>query len=286
MALFTLYTYQFSPILNFNHDQIDLFGKVYIQSAIDSMENKNKIFEKSLIKSKYRHLGKDLSTQLIINDNNLIIFRIANKKNIKLEKNFHPEVFTNEPSILIVVNNDKEVQRIAIEQNTSIFSDTSVVAGIISKSLKESLKENNLSISIKREFKETEFWEVVNRHKDGIRMVRFQFDYPNLPRSCSRASEMLKSISKVINGKSSKAEFQAAEGEVLELENDNDGLNDLIKESANTGNYITFGIKGTNKHLKTGNTIKTLDIDVSGKTDDIENIKSLLETFRSIMNDV
>lgn len=288
MASFTLYTYQFAPHQDYIHDQVNLFGETYLLSAENAMRNKNDIFAKAISTLEFKHQRQVLNTQILYNENGVLVFRLANKKRYKTEENFVIKISVHEPSVLIFIDNRSSVQKIAIEQNLNVFSDTSVVAGIIGKSIDKMMKENNLILSIKKQYKESEFWETIAKYKDAITMLRFHFQYPNLPSSKSKASALLKSITKDIAGASATAQFDAENGSVLSLNRDNETLAELNRESANTGNNITFRIRGEKrKNMKIGKSITTFEMDIEGKTDKAADIISLIkEIQQATQNDV
>ena len=275
MSLYTLYTFQFSPL--FSEYQGSLFEEYALPSDEYAMDNKNKALHDILNGNiAFKYGNKHLSMFPISNEDDIIIFKIANKKTLILEKDFKPSLVINEPSVYVIIHNSPEVQRIAIEQNKSIFSDTKVVASIIQRSLLQYLKGYNLSISIKREFQVSEFWDIANRYKGSISMIRFQFEYPNLPRARDNASKMLKELSIDTNSRTSKIELCADENATLLIDPENEELNGLAKASAETGNNVIFKAKKIRSQIRTGNTTRTLIIE-DVETSDISELKKLLE---------
>lgn len=257
MALFDIYTYQFSPL----PIQGDLFDESYIHKQEVVMENKNNVFKDLLQGINFTYRNKRHSICHFPKDNELIVFKISNTKTMLLERDFKIEATTDEPSSLVIIYNSPYVQRIAIQQNLRAFSDTEIVVRIIQNSLKHDLAQYGLRIAIKKEYRSQEFWDIVNTNMDSISMLRFEFDYPNLPRVTEKVDTLLRGLSKGVYSGKTKLEFNALEKEALNLNRDNEALNDLTKAASSSGNPITLKIKGYRKYKKTGNTTKTVEFD-------------------------
>ena len=127
MLLFDIYTYQFRP-KDFAY-QASLFDEEYL-SPERAMENKNSIFEDVIKEKQLMHRGKQLRTQFKFIKDDILVFRVATQKNIRIEENFQKRDANNEPSVCVIVNNHENVQRIAIEQNTRAFANTAAVSNL------------------------------------------------------------------------------------------------------------------------------------------------------------
>lgn len=257
MALFDIYTYQFSPL----PIQGDLFDESYIHRQEVVMKNKNNVFRDLLQNADFIYRNKKHSICFFPKDNDLIVFKISNTKTMLLERDFKIESTTDEPSSLVIIYNSPLVQRIAIQQNLRSFSDTGIIIRIIQSSLKHSLAQYGLRITIKKEYRNQEFWDIVNDNMSNISMLRFEFDYPNLPRVTEKVDVLLRGLSKDIYSGKTKLEFNALENEALNLNRDDEDLNDLAKAASSSGNPIILKIKGYRKYKKTGNTTKTVEFD-------------------------
>ncbi|MCS2890431.1 hypothetical protein NXY11_22435 [Parabacteroides faecis] len=279
MALFSIYTYQFFPISNTT--EYDLFRDVLAERK-KIMSEKNSIFENIVKQTTFIHRGKKLSAQFLFNKENIIVFKLANCKTIKLEKKFHKAIEINEPSSFIIIYNDPEIQRIAIEQNASAFSETEVVAKILRNSFASSLKPYELNIKIKKEYQEQEFWTLINQHTENIQMVRFEFDYPNLPRISECIGELIQNVSKNVCSNKTRFEFNSDENHSLHIDENDEQVKGLAKASSDSGNPIICKFKGYKKHFKTGHTTKIIELDeVDIQAQDIKDIKDIFETLRS-----
>lgn len=273
MAAFSIYTYQFSPL----PIQGELFDKSYIQKQKAVMESKNEVFKHLIQNTDFVYRNKKHSTYCFPPKNGkLIVFRISNQKIMLLEKDFKRNLTTDEPSSLVIIYNSPLVQRIAIQQNIRAFSDTEVIVRIVQSSLKHGLAQHGLRMTIRKEYENQEFWEIVNNNANQISMIRFEFDYPNLSRVAEKVDSLLQNLSREIYSGKTRLEFNAPDNEALNLDEKVETLNALSKAASSSGNPITLRIKGYRKYVKTGNSTKTVEIDEaeieSQSAKDIEDI--------------
>lgn len=277
MALFSIYTYQFSPVIDG-----DLFSEVLFERK-KIMSQKNTVFERIIKETKYVHRNKILSAQLIFIQGDIIAFRLANRKTVRLEKKFQEEVEINEPSSLVIIYNSSFEQRIAIEQNTNAFSETEVVAKILRNSFVKVLKRFNLSITIRKEYQKQEFWSFVQEHTENIEMLRFEFDYPNLPRVSKCIEDLIKDVSEETLSTKTRFELNSGENNNLKITEDNNQITNLAKASSESGNPIIMKVKGYKSFFKTGKTTRTVELDeVEVEAKNIEDIKNV---FHSLDNE-
>ena len=259
MASYILYTYQFAPIME---DGMNLFYSM--PDASERMEKKQDYLQKLLQDSKLKFKSvRDgvFEHQIRYNSNGIIILKIANNKHLNLEENFKKKKHNYSPSCFVIIDNRKDIQHIAIEEDPTAFSTTDVVRNIIEYSLRKSLKSYGLTISIKKEYQKTEFWQLIEQYPKGVSMVRFRFSYPNLPRVSESINTLISNQSKITNSKETTFELKSSDTEQLSLSNDNVQLNGLVDASAKSGNVIILKMKGYRKHIKTGETSKKLEIE-------------------------
>lgn len=259
MSTFVVYSYQFSPAFN------SLTPSLFAEDIIDSNEvwlNKQghfgNIFKRQLT---YTYRGAKFDSELLYNENEIIVFRLANNKHIVQEAGFVPKKLEHKPSCLVLIDNRHDVQNIYIERNEYSFSEPDVVCNILTKTYNTCLQKLGLVITIQKRFKVSEFWSIVDSAENGINMVRFSVQYPNLPAVQAKINDMLSETSKEVHSKETKIEFNAGEGEKLNLSKDSERIQDLVKASAETGNDITIRINGLRKYKKVGDTTETVEID-------------------------
>ena len=256
MSQFIVYTYQFSPIKN---------SQTLFEESIDYdkiMNEKQTIFSNILSSEiKYQKGKRIYQHQILRQQDGITILKLANNKQTRLEQDFKTNIIKYGPSCNIIIDNRKDIQHILVENISTSFTDTKTVVSILKDTFNAYLKQHHLHIEIDKEFQQSEFWNIVDAHPLEITLVRFYFKYPNLPRALASVNELLASTSKATNSKETILQIKSNDSEQLELSQDNNELNSLVKASADSGSIITLKIKGYNKHIHTGRTSKTVEID-------------------------
>lgn len=256
--------------------------------ASERMEKKQDYLQKLLQDSKLKFKSvRDgvFEHQIRYNSNGIIILKIANNKHLNLEENFKKKKHNYSPSCFVIIDNRKDIQHIAIEEDPTAFSTTDVVRNIIEYSLRKSLKSYGLTISIKKEYQKTEFWQLIEQYPKGVSMVRFRFSYPNLPRVSESINTLISNQSKITNSKETTFELKSSDTEQLSLSNDNVQLNGLVDASAKSGNVIILKMKGYRKHIKTGETSKKLEIeDLEMQMQDNDLFQTRFEKIVELLN--
>ncbi|WP_281643912.1 hypothetical protein [Bacteroides zoogleoformans] len=203
----------------------------------------------------------EFNFKLFYNQDGLLIFRIANNKELNLEENFKSTQHHYSPSCFVILDNRENMQQIAIEEDTKSFSSTDVVRNILEYTLKKHLRHNGLTIEIKKEYEQNEFWQLIGKQTKGVSMIRFTLSYPNLGRVHDSIEHLLNSESKAVNSKQTELEFRSDNTEQLELQESDTQLVGLVKASADSGNTITIKARGIRKFIRTGETTKSFEID-------------------------
>lgn len=260
MSRYIIYTYQFEPITSI---QKTLFPATNILPIKDRMEQKQNIFETFFDETKnpwYRGKKDKYESQTLHHEDHFIVFRLANNTYQRIEESFHISKLPHHPSCIVIIDNRQDIQHIAIEENSNAFRDTNVVAQILYYTYNDFLRKYGLHITINRDFQESEFWYLVKQYPH-ITMVRFQFSYPNLPRTLSSVNKLLATSSAAANSKTTKFEFNSAPSEHLTLDPTNDFLKTLAKTAADSGQEIIIKAKGIRHQIHTGTTFKSIEID-------------------------
>ena len=119
MSTFVVYSYQFSPAFN------SLTPSLFAEDIIDSNEvwlNKQghfgDIFKRQLT---YTYRGAKFDSELIYNENEIIVFRLANNKHIVQEAGFVPKKLEHKPSCLVLIDNRHDVQNIYTRGMSILF---------------------------------------------------------------------------------------------------------------------------------------------------------------------
>lgn len=274
MRNYVVFTYQFSPIID---DIPSLFGDEI--DPYESMEHKNDIFDSIVNNDNFviSYRNSRFNRQMLLNQDSISVFKLANRKYLRYERNFQPNMIETNPSVYVIVDNRYDKQRILIEERTDAFYDESYVARILQNSLRNALKPNKLDINISKEYQTNEFWDLINLYDRRIERIRFAFPYPNLSRIRDNMRDLISEINSSTNSKNTKIELNAASGEILNVSRDNEVISGLVETSAGYGQGISFKAKGIKHQQVVGGTKRTITIDeFEGQLSDF--------TFEQIIN--
>lgn len=289
MSKFILYTYQFSPLQE--KKEISLFeDDMKVLTKEELMEQKQNIFSAFFQEGStllFKKQSKKFAHKIILNKDNIIVFRLANNKKLYLEESFQKQEYRYYPSCLIIVDNRKDIQHIAIEEDKTAFSDTDTVKKILNLTFNRYLHNKGLNITIQRDYEKVEFWNIVHQYEQKIEMIRFNFSYPNLPNVNKSIKELIAKTNKATNSKHSSFELKAADDENLEINDENQDIVDMAAYSADCGDIITIKVKGVKAYIKTGTTTKGFECDnletsLNGDLFErgINTLKKILNKFR------
>ena len=127
---FYVYRYHLLPIKT-NGIQYNLFGDNYLTT--DQIREKKNEFFKLMIEDVLSKNNSHYPIQLTIQEGDYYMFKIAQKKITKITKDFKNIQIENEPYVHVIINNNPEVQKIAISDNLDAFSSQEVVKNILKK---------------------------------------------------------------------------------------------------------------------------------------------------------
>lgn len=266
MSTFVVYTYQFAPKVN----ELELYSELFPDKSVSPdqiMERKQETFQ-SLFDDDSTFTftvgNETFNHRILLNVGGIIMLRIANNKRILHEENFVVKSIDDQPSSIVIIDNRKDCQSIAIQDKRSSFSSTDQIAGIMKRSFNAVLWRSLLVVDIRRRLEEKTFWQLVGNYPSGIKAVRFGIPYPNLPRVSDNVRDLFKDMAKEF-GANSKYEIDAIEGQSLRLNESNEYLRELVHASSESGHDIMVQPVGSgNRWLSTGTTSKVV-VDVSDR---------------------
>lgn len=182
---FKIFTFQIIPI-NLN---VQLSFEDKYTDIKELIANKNNIFKDIIILNKYfDDFSEKIKIRVQKNTNDLIHLKLNVSRQIKLNTiDFNVENLTNFPNIDIFIDLNSKNQIISIENNTKAFKKIDTAKYILQKLWNQSLQEYNLELSIFPIYKDSEFWDLIDKYKEVLTEVNFEMRRPNL----SRISETL-----------------------------------------------------------------------------------------------
>ena len=184
MAKLQIFTYEFSYIKEV--EEPSMFKGIENVDVKDSRARKQEILNDYLQYMSDKNLpfvkGKKQYQQIVVwQEDGIWDLRIANNKKQKIEHEFIQKRIPDNPSCAVLIDNRKGVQTIAIQKLATSFTTPNILAKIMMETLNQYLVKKRLRINIAPRYDSHEFWDVVNNHPYKIKMVNFQFPFPNLP---------------------------------------------------------------------------------------------------------
>lgn len=279
MIKYDIFTYQISPITN---AQISLFGKSV--SAEELTKNKNDYFASIFENLAFFSSRHKLNYKIEFKNKDFILLRLANKKTVKIEKNFQKEYFESEPSCLIGFYNNPKIQLIAIESDRTSFGNSFAVLKILEKAIDKELTDYYLRFYPQPKYEERVLWEMLKKYEGRVEKLQFEFSKPNLARVNESLSDELKEASKLFNSAKTKVEFDAPKDQVLEnLDEDNEPLADLVKASSEGAGPAKLKLSGFRSWETTETTVKSFEFDSLEIESDSETISKFVEQLKDKM---
>ncbi|PWG82593.1 hypothetical protein DDR33_01655 [Pararcticibacter amylolyticus] len=162
--------------------QLDIEGKYSTPEQIRAV--KNDIFQELISNEKFHfHSSKsEITSELMYSDANLSYFKVGVKRNLKnISKGFSEDAKESSPNIIVVINNEPNVQKIAIQTNTNAFKSSNIVSHFNEETIDRKLKSKKLSFFVEPMFDKQEFWNMVEKYQKRIKKVTFDLISPNRP---------------------------------------------------------------------------------------------------------
>lgn len=258
MQTFELFRYQLLPI---SQHQQDLFFKQL--SADDIRAHKNEFFDQVLSDlPSFRHRGFEIRHKVEYHQGKWFIFKLGAHKSVDRDtEEFQKERIESWPNVTVLVNNDPEIQVIAITRNQRAFSSPSSVAKLFERTLYSPLRAYGLTIQIKEQFEKNDFWSLVSQYEGKVLRVRFEMIAPNMANISRVLKVDLKQLNRDSNCQQTNIELQAVDGATLEISKENELIDGCVEYSSMGGGDIAIKIRGLRREVRTSTTVKTVQID-------------------------
>ena len=248
MKKFAVYNYQFERITEPDDEVMAKFPEWKYVNPNESFEHKQEIFgtlfptdAKLRLPYNFDSGKKYYIHKLVIppTEDGIVVFNLSNKKkghrtNEKQEK----EDYDDYPYIKIIIDNRPDMQRILIEQNSSVFKEPKSVAAILQKTFNKQLARHMLKVELYSQFPEKNFWDEVKKHPEGFRKVIFHFPKLNLKRLSDSVDQYFTKAREDWDSGIDLA-FVAEKGTVLKLSEKNKDQKALAECMAKTGQPTT-----------------------------------------------
>ena len=248
MAKFQIYTYMFRPVME---NQIEIpfeeFQKIDVQDSLDRKQDLTSEVLDDNKKLTFRFNGIGYAHKMYIEQDGIYVLRIANTghKPAKVETDFKVMKQENHPSCIVIIDNRKDRQIIAIEQNSAFGKDPSL-AVIIQTTLRKALQYYRLTLDVTQKYHTSEFWQVVDNSMmlKGSDYVDFPFAYPNLPEISDMVGDYMTDVARRTNSEPT-LHLKGQNNESVRLSREDLWLLSAIKACAASGRPILIKPKGS-----------------------------------------
>ncbi len=246
---FQIFRFHLLPIENVI-PQGELFPEKKL--PIEELKKKKNEFFTNVLNELDKNKKNGNPIKLEHSEDEVYLFKIAQRKNTTITKNFLSQIIENEPYSYIIVNNHPEVQKIAISENIEAFSSPITVSNILKKLFKRDLAISNLNIEIEPLFNSAQFWDYVKQYDKLITYIDFQFIKPNMANIANALPEAFKRFAENVNSHESNISLKAPDKGALEnINKKNDIINGLVNYSSDGGGNIKLKVKNLRKVLNT-----------------------------------
>ena len=261
MKNFTLYNYEFEKI----HIQKSpkLFGDDNeIIDPDESFKNKHEIFEKILMddyeQTRLSEVARDktkliafttiskkklcIHTHLIKPTDNITVLKICNTKKLTHHQpNFTDIELEDYPGCLVIIDNRKDVQRIAVESNKKVFSGDFTLANILNSTFNDIMHKYSLDFRMTNVQNPQDFWEIVQdkiNYPKGFKKVVFSLPPLNKEKVLEKYAELSKYMRRSFNSGMDTA-FNAEKGGELRFSKEDEFQSEFV-------DYASIEVGGEN----------------------------------------
>lgn len=265
MANFVIYNYQFARIIEPNEQHQIQFPGWEAVDVEKSFERRQEILDE-VLNHDYRNTIQFVNKrgweywhkQIVQPQDEVYVMRVANVRNLSItNEQLKEEIVKDYRNCLVIIDNRKGLQRIAIEKKTMVFQKTKTVASILEATLNVLLRRYRLKIIMEAPYPKQVFWQVVKEHPKGFKKITFHFPHLNLDRLVRVMDGFLTDVRR---DWSSDLEFslRADDGGALDLET-NKARKEALVEGASAhgtsnadGTYIVMYPKDGGKRIFVG----------------------------------
>lgn len=257
---FQFYRYQILPISK----EIQMtYAPHRVSSLEELLAKKNEFFAKALLETDvFKFSRSELNHRFVDSKNDIFVLQLGANRSLKrIKKDFTEEKIENWPYCLVVFNNNKNVQKVAIQQNIKVFTDTQTITKILAENLNKKLNASQLAVVFEPITEKKVFWGIVKENRNKVLIVDFELITPNLSNISTGLSEDLKFFQKETNTLRTNLKLQSDKTSSLDLSERNDTLKQLVDYASRGGGNIKIMVRGYKKYINTAKNIKRETID-------------------------
>ncbi|KAF1040343.1 MAG: hypothetical protein GAK35_03514 [Herbaspirillum frisingense] len=253
-----LFRFQLLPVTR--NQQLNLFDGTL--SSEELVARKNQLFGDLLqdLPPLKTH-STELIQKVILASPEWLVLKIAPHRTLKRHRNFESETIDDWPHISVIINNDPQIQTIAVTKNPRAFSGSGIVVNLLAANLRPLLARLGLIMEVKARFNQNNFWTLIDKYEKSIQAIRFEYITPNMSSISKGLMQDLKHLSKNTNAQKAELELKAQGDAVLEVLRDDKLVQGLVEYSSKGGGNISMKIKGLKRRCHTASEIKEVEVD-------------------------
>lgn len=261
--LFHMYRFQILPKTQSELEAKQLHFDFAQPISLDELKaRKNEFFIKALRSiQEFEYSRSELIHQFDAYNHTSIVKLAANRALNRETKEFELEAIENWPHLLIIINNDPNIQKIAIEHNFRVFQSTRTVSTILQDNINRHLASKNLHVFLEPLFEKNDFWQTIEKHQDDIIEADFELISPNLSNITQTLEVDLKTLHQNTNTQRTNLQLNSDKDSCLTISKDDPMVNSLVDYSSEGGGNISLKIRGVKKKVHTKNSSKSISID-------------------------
>ena len=261
---------------------INMFGKY--ENAEQLRAEKNNILKDILIKDNLRFTSSNSSikSKLVYESGDMYYFKISAKRTAHIyREDFTEATIDNFPNIIVAINNNPDVQKIAIQTNVSAFKTALIVRNFILESIDAKVKNFNLSFYLDPIYDKQDFWNFVKKYPQQIKQITFDLISPNLSNISKNLTVNLKELYEDTNTHRTKIELNAEPESVLDIKEGSKFVTGIVDYGANGGGSIYARLITSRKKYNTAE--NPSEFNVEDKLIKENNWEELDKQFKDIM---
>lgn len=254
---FKLYRYQLLP-LDRNATK-DMFSTYSVEEMVAL---KNTFFAQALASMKDPKWGDStiiVKVKELIGD--LISIQFAPSRPLVRETpDSRREKVDHWPHIAAFALNSPHEQLLLVQVRQAAFASTDTVVNLIQKGTKRTLESIGLTVQVEPLFDKKLFWSLVEKHRNRITEVGFEFITPNMANISKVLADSLKTLAKQSNAVREELTLTSHPATSLDIPANDPLITGLVDYSSEGGGNISLKIKGLRKRLHTSKAVREIDI--------------------------
>lgn len=264
-------------------------GNLFTQIPNSKVDALKYIFEKDY-ECLYKGITYSICKEKVIDD--MLLYRIAKHTSVQInkspEEHFESEHVDHWPNISMVIGTNPEInntygQIIAVEVKKSVIKDPITILRHWADKLNEQLVAYGYVLSVNPITIEKNFWAIVNKYKNEIEEVVFEYSMPNLFNTGDALEDELKAANQSTNASKAVLMLSNKAG-TLNLSEENTLLKQTAEYIENGGGEFKLKRKGVRPYIMSASKIKTQKFEIENLYIESKEGRTLKQMLKDILS--